>query len=159
MLLCIPLAMETAGARKWIQAVCILPMLGFAIGALLWSERHPLMPPAHSIFAQPYNSFLFTDGELELKNYLDSKPYEKGGIVIGSDNWDYPYYKLLAGKRGKFHILKHVLVNNESRIYLDDFIPDFIISLEKARDSYTIAGKTYYRTVVFKEGPAVFEPR
>lgn len=158
-LFCVPLAMEIAEVNKWLQALCIVPMLGFAIPALIYSSKHPLLPPGHSIFMQPYNSFIYDDRIIEYKKYLDSRPYKKIGLYLGADNVDYSFYKLLAGRDHEDRIIKHIMVNNESAIYLDDFVPDVIIGINQDMATAVIGGQTYYRVMLSKDGPAIFERR
>jgi hypothetical protein len=150
------LGMEVGQLRKaWLQTLIYLPMVAFGILASLFSNNHRVFPLSESIFKTSYSAAIYKPGILECRDYLVKKDYKYIGLYIGEDSWDYPYYKLLANNGQR--IINHVFVANESDIYLTTFIPQVIISLDLGRDAYTLAGRKYYRTVVFKEGPAIYE--
>lgn len=153
------LAIQLAAARKWLRTVAIFAMLGFAIPSLLLSEQHALLPVKNSIYKRSYDSYIYDEGLLKCKTYLDTKPYTKLGLVMGADYWDYPYYKLLSNCANGNRIIKHVFVKNESAIYLDDFVPDAIISHEGRVEKYELRGVTYYRSHIFGNTAVLFERR
>lgn len=152
------LGMEIGKSKKWIQVICYVPVLIFSLGALFKSSNHPFPFSKHTYYA-PLESSLIPNAARECRAYLDKKPYTKFGLYIGADSWDYPYYRFLSHSNGISRTIKHIIVNNESTIYLDNFVPEAIISLETSRDKYTIGGVDYYRTIVFKDAVALFEPR
>lgn len=158
LLYCSFLGTEIAKLNKWIQAAFIIPVLIFSYGALFTSSNHPF-PFSKRIYNAPLESSLIPNVAKELKVYLKDKPYTKLGLYIGADSWDYPYYRYLSLQNDKPRTIKHVFVNNESSLYLDNFVPEAIISLETSRDKYTINGIDYNRTVVFQESMAIFEPQ
>ncbi|MFT3825562.1 MAG: glycosyltransferase family 39 protein [Chitinophagaceae bacterium] len=154
------LAIELSHTKKWMQAICFAAMLGFGIASLLWSTNHPVLPVSHSVIKNSRNSYIYKDGDLECKDYVEKSPFTKIGIYIGGDSWDYPYYRLLANTTtGTRRTIKHVMVNNESAIYLDNFVPDAVLSIDTVTSKYTIYGKDYYKARVFKNGNAIFIPR
>lgn len=157
MIFSIILAIEITNAKKWQQKLCVVAMLGFGVASLFWSSKHPLLPPSKSIFNRSYASFIYSNGMIECKNYIDNTHYKELGIIIGSDSWDYPYYKLLARNNGIKRTLKHVFVNNASTIYLDLFVPDALISIDGSWDKRTINGKTYHKTATFSDGITIYE--
>jgi hypothetical protein len=157
-LYCIFLAMEIGKVRKWLQVLCYLPMLLFALRALFDSQNHPIFPLKDSIFNKAYNSFIYSDAQLKLKDYLEDKPYNNLGIYIDHDSWDYPYYKLL--KENKKRTLEHVLVTNLSSKYPQNFVPDAVISNYFDSSSISVNGKQFYKTKVFGDlGPAIYESK
>ncbi|MBO9573596.1 MAG: hypothetical protein J7497_15520, partial [Chitinophagaceae bacterium] len=127
--------------------------------ALIYNYRHPLLPVKESIFGpKTFHDYIYDKELLDMKYHLDNKPYKKIGIYIGLDSWDYPYYRLLARKGKNERVLHHVFVNNESTIYEDNFTPDAIISLESSVKEYTLNGKKYYQTGVYKDA-VLFESK
>jgi len=158
MMACVFLAIEMGSLKKWFRLAIILPTIGFGLAALLLSERHPILPVTKSILKHDYNYFLYEKGFLDCKNYIDSTNYRTIGIQIGSDNHDYQYYKLLSKKGNEKRIIKHVFVQNESTMYLDDFNPDVILSLSSA-EQLELNGRVYYRTRIFEKATSVFEPK
>ena len=159
MLFSVFLALEAGNLKKWAQAICYIPMIGFGAAALLWSDHHPVFPADKSILTKSYNSFIYEEGHLKLKEYLDSTSYKSLGIYIGPDMKDYIYYKLLSSSPHGDRILKHVFVNNASTIYLDNFQPDALISSNDTADQLVLNGKPYYRVKVFAFRLALFVPR
>ena len=138
------------------MVVVFLSYFGFR--ALFYNSRRPLRWLEQSVFARKtYEDFRgFDKGFWESRDFINTTPYTKIGLVMGPDSWDYPYYKLLSTKERKRE-LEHVLVTNPSRKYAGLFIPDAILSDELDKLSYTFNGNTYYRTSVFEHGPALFE--
>jgi hypothetical protein len=157
MLYCVFLGIEIDRANKWLKLAAILSMAYFGFAALGWNSKRPLLPVAHSIFKKPYDSFIYKKGLAGCKEYLDQKGYRNIGIFIDLDSWDYPYYKLLTHSNNGTRVLKHVLVQNESAIYLDDFKPDVIISCDKHAKSCVYLGKTYTKTKIFEDSTSVLE--
>lgn len=151
------LAFQLEQVNKWIRLASLSAMMVYAVPSLLQSERHPVLPISHSIFNHPYDYFIYHKGMLECKDYLEHRPHTKLGIIIGSDTWDYPYYRLLAKSQNGPRTIKHVFVKNESSVYLDKFIPDAIICNESRAETYDIRGVKYYRTKIFTDGPVIFE--
>jgi hypothetical protein len=95
----------------------------------------------------------------ECKNFLDKTSYSKIGLLIGPDSYDYPYYKFLAGPDGTKRLIKHVFVRNASSIYLDDFVPDAVVSTNGNIENLILGDKVYHRTKIFKSGTIVLEPK
>ncbi len=158
MLYAVFLAFEMTSLRKWILAICYLAMIWFGAKALLQNVKRPILPLRDSIFVKGYDAAIYTETDLRLKHYLDSTHYEKIGIIIGLDGWDYPYYKLLKAHAGKERVLKHVLVSNESTKYDDGFIPDLIIGTDRSKERYTIGNRQYYRSVIFPDNTGIYLP-
>ena len=145
------IGMEVGRLKKHLRLIVYLPLIAYGYTALLLSSRHPFLPLAQSAFRLPYDRFIYPDGLSELAKYLNNKPVKSIGLYIGLDSYDYPYYKLLRGKGKNERIIKHVFVHNNSTIYVDDFAPDVIISLESRVESYSIGRKIYLRTKIFKD--------
>ncbi len=136
----------------------LIPVIIYGFGTLIYSSRHPILPFKSSIFGPPtFHDYIYDKELLDLKYNLDSKPYKKIGIYIGPDSWDYPYYRLLGGRKNN-RILKHVFVNNASNMYDDNFLPDALITLEQSVKQYTIGNRVYYQTGIYKDA-VLFEPR
>jgi hypothetical protein len=158
MLACVFLGIELGRARRFIQTIVVAVFIIYGFVTLALSARHPILPITKSIFNKPYNEFIFEKEQLALKKYLDAKPYTRIGIYIGMDSWDYPYYKLLS-RNGKIkRTLKHLYVDNISKMYYDDFVPEAIITLQTTVDKYTWADKVYYNTGIYNQ-VALFEVR
>jgi hypothetical protein len=158
MMACVFLGIEIGASKKLFRLAVMLPTIGLGFAALLLSERHPVLPITHSILRYGYNHFIYDKAFLDCKNYIDSKNYRTIGIYIGADSYDYQYYKLLSKMGNEKRIIKHVFVDNESSIYLDDFTPDVIIGFFGG-EQVELNGKVYYKTRNFENGPTVFEPR
>lgn len=154
------LAIEVGYLKKWLQPVFYLPMMGFGTGALLWSVFHPVFPISQSIFKQSYDSFMYTEGELKLRSYLDSTSYKKIGIWIGPDSRDYTYFKALSKcANGERRTLKHVKVYNGSARYEDGFEPEAVICLNGVVGKIIVNEKPYYNFRELGPGLAIFIPR
>jgi hypothetical protein len=138
------------------RAVVIITLVVYAYWALLWSEKHPVFPIRESIIKKPYDSFLYSGGMAECKQYLDTCSLSSIGLVVGKDSPDYLYYKSLAESDNGRRPMKHMLVNNISKMYIDEFLPDAIISFETRRDKYVIRTRTYVKEKTFTGGPSVF---
>jgi hypothetical protein len=152
------LGMEIGRLNKWLQLPFYFVVLIYCRGALFKSSNHPF-PFNKTAYRYPFEASLIPNAVKECQTYLDQKPYTKLSLYIGADSWDYPYYKFLSHSNGISRTIKHFQVNNESSIYFENFVPDALITLETGRDKYTLYGKDYYRTRVFKDAIAVFEPK
>jgi hypothetical protein len=87
---------------------------------------------------------------------MDTCTAESFGIFTGKDSKDYVYYKMMADSKGGRRPMKHILVKNESQIYLENYFPQMIISSETRREKYTLGELTYLKDTAFKNGPAIF---
>lgn len=144
--------------KRFLDWAIIFPMTALAVTAILLSSKHFILPPGRSIFMKPYNDFIYEKGELECKEYIDKSSFKKIGLYIGSDSRDYPYFKLLSKNGNLLREIKHVMVNNETSVYVDFFKPDVIISIETRRDAYILGNTIYTRKAVFEGGPAIYAP-
>jgi 4-amino-4-deoxy-L-arabinose transferase-like glycosyltransferase len=151
------LGMQVGRMTGFLRFLLSAPIVIFGFVVFLNNAQHPILPIKSSILYQPYESFIYRKGMMECRDYIDSTNYEKLGIWLGPDSWDYQYYKLLSKSGSKKRILKHIFVANESSIYLDQFVPDAIISLDSGREKYIIGTTEYYRSRLFSDGIALFE--
>lgn len=136
------IGMDLYRIRPRFRRVIVFGLGGYAALTLLLSARHPILPVTQSIITQPYNEFIYTPDMLEMAQYVQSTAATTIGLYIGLDSWDYIYFKLLAS--GSQHrIIRHVFVQNPSTIYLEDFLPDLIISMETSVPSYYLSGQCY----------------
>ena len=155
---CVLLGMTIANFPRWGQIISILPAAFFALMALAYSTRHPLLPVSQSIFRNSYDSFIYP-GEFSICNkYIDTCTSTSFGLYIGADSPDYPYYKMLAESQKGRRIMKHMFVDNESKKYETKYLPQVIVSMEAHRDNYIIGDIIYKRTRVFGIDLALFEP-
>ncbi len=158
MLFSVFLGLELGRIRKPIAMLLCIPVIIYGFIALAMNSRHPILPVKQSIFTLPYRNFIYDEDMLSLQRYLDQKPYTRIGIYIGSDSWDYPYFKLLRKTGGKVRELKHIFVENRSAMYLDHFKPEVLISIHTSVEKFNHKGRDFFKTRVFG-GIAVFEPR
>lgn len=157
MLFCPLLAWLVSRWKPLVQMLVLLPFFYFAANAVTLSARHPLLPPEKNIFNKPYDKFIYSDGMIECKKYMDTTSSASFGVVVGRDSPDYVYYKMMAeSKRGRRPMI-HVLVDNPSRMYLNNLVPETIISLDRRREKLTFSGRTYVRSKLLESGgPAIF---
>jgi 4-amino-4-deoxy-L-arabinose transferase-like glycosyltransferase len=154
------LAIEVCFWPKRFSTLAFAAVVVYGFVALCYSSRHPILPIKKSVFSRnlEYDDFIYGKDLPRLKQYLDSKPYKKIGVYIGPDSWDYVYYKLLRGNGADKRLLRHMFVINSSAMYVENFVPDVILSLEVSAEKYDFAGKDYYRTFTTKDG-VLFEPK
>ncbi len=158
MLFSVFLGIEIGKIRKPVAMLTYIPVICYGFIALALNSKHPILPITQSMLTLPYRHFIYDEDMLPLQHYLDQKPYTRIGIYIGSDSWDYPYYKLLRNSGGKTRQLKHIFVENRSAMYLDDFKPEALLSIHTSGEKFNYKGRDFYKTKVLK-GIAVFEPR
>lgn len=154
-LISVVLALEIGSMKKGLQILCFIPMLGFGIGALMWSPGHRLLPVRKSILFRPYESFMYEEQHLWCLNYIKANGYKIIGLYIGSDDRDYIFYKLLQEDNPE-RIIKHVIVRNKSEEYIEEFYPEIIISSDETPISMKVGNITYVRKVIFMPRLAIF---
>lgn len=96
---------------------------------------------------RPYVYFLHrkdkTGYYAALTDAVKSQMYSSVGLHIGSDEYEYPIWKMLEGQR-----IEHVNVNNESAIYADrDFVPECIIWIDALPEEPVIVNNQVYTQI------------
>jgi 4-amino-4-deoxy-L-arabinose transferase-like glycosyltransferase len=159
MLLCVFLGIEVGKLNRKAGLFCTIPVIVYGFVTLSLNSMHFILPISRSVFAVGYQRFVFGGEDMsKIKAYLDAKHVKNIGIYLGSDSHDYPFYKSFqAGSDGK-RKFNHVFVTNASMKYVDNFVPDVIISYETNRSDYNLGERTFYQ-VAKSNSIALFEPR
>jgi hypothetical protein len=122
------------------------------LAALPWmflNQQHPWFGEA-SIWRQPKMAQYFYKRPNMALPYVASAGYLKSmgcrqvGLLIGGENWEYPWWKFLQGPGLR---IEHVLVSNQSgnlKYPLGDFQPCAIIVLGQETKPYFIVGGGIY---------------
>lgn len=91
---------------------------------------------------------------IALTDEIKSRGYKNVGLSLGSDDFEYPLWKMLEGCR-----LEHIMIKNESAVYADEnFVPDCVIRFgELPEESLQIGNKTYNRITKYAENHYLLE--
>jgi len=89
------------------------------------------------------------DPYMEAVRLIKSKGYSDVGIILGEDDWEYPFFVLLQKNNTRVFRIEHVNVNNISAtkysIYpFNDFNPCAIISLKSGHENKIVNKDTIY---------------
>lgn len=92
----------------------------------------------------------------EVKKYVKENDYKAIGLVLGSDSYDYPLFKMLEPDVDK---IKHVNVDNATKVYEDmAFLPDCIVLIDReGPESMSCHGEYYGRVIKIGAYAAVLE--
>lgn len=157
MLFSVFIGMELYRFFKIFRFVALAGIIIYGFIALAYNYRHPFFPVSGSIFSDKlnYDNFIYDKKIGELKKYIDKKSYKNIGLFIGPDDWDYVYFKSLR-EDNKDRIIKHVFVSNASTMYVEDFVPDVIISNQQSVKQYNTRGRDYFQSAII-DNLVVFE--
>jgi len=124
----------------------------FFLAAMPWlflNSQHPWFG-GYSIWKQPKPAqYFYKRPDLalpyaETAGYLKSIGCRQIGLLTGEDNWEYPWWTLLADKGLR---IEHIGVTNQSKFLkypLGDFQPCAIISYEAGKSPLIMPGGTVY---------------
>ncbi len=122
---------------RWLgNLYCVVLLLG-AIPYLIYNEARPLMGQ-ESILVNSRANLYFTNEPALAKSYIRSMQYLSStscsdiGLILGSNDWEYPFWALLAQDGKRSVRIEHVDVTNISQVKYKEypfntFIPCAII--------------------------------
>jgi hypothetical protein len=152
--------------ERFLKKIIVIVGILFFLGAMPWlflNDQHPWVG-GYSIWHQPKPAQYFYKRPamalpyVEIAAYLKSIGCQQIGLLIGEDDWEYPWWGLLAGKGTR---IEHVRVNNPSaslKYPLGDFRPCGIIAIGTQASPFVTVGNSIYGAAGSISGITVFVP-
>lgn len=130
-------------AKHKIANIIIVSLILLSFAWVFFNKSRPLLGnnnifSADRISLYFYNNFGLKDPYIYATNFLMSKGCSNIGLVLGGDDWEYPFWVLLRGNDKNIRI-EHVNVQNESAVKSSQhlfatFAPCAIISSNQGQE-------------------------
>jgi len=84
---------------------------------------------------------------LDVIEYVKDRGFEKVGLLISGDDWDYPFLYLLRKEKTPQRMFRYVNVTNpSSNIASENWLPDCIIRTQQGWETLNVSGNPYRMT-------------
>jgi hypothetical protein len=134
------------------QYFTLMPLFVYSLPIVLTNESRSLLPINESVIVRTRENIVFHDRPnllipyRESANFVKTGKYSRIGLLIGSNDYDYPFWVLLKDEIRNGLRVEHVGVSNASgRLGSQDFHPDCVLSTVNHEELILVSNVEYVR--------------
>ena len=156
-ILAIVVIILTITSLPWVLFNSSRPLLGLSYKGRGHRILSPIFAEGTDIFNASRIDLYFSNcpqikgAYVNAADFLKSRQIKKVGLVMGANDWEYPFFPLLKSRNESEVRIEHINVKNVSHTLSNDFLPQAVICLDCEEDALSAGSDVYRREWSFAD--------